>query len=335
MPNLIDQFDWSYTPLGPRGAWSPALRTSYDLLMGTGFAACAMWGPERTFIYNAAYIPFLGQKHPLALGQPLNEVWHEVWDDIRPLTERAMQGETVFLENLPLTMLRHGYPEETFWTFSYSPLRDGDDIVGIMDIAIETTERIRAEQHRQMLVDECGHRVKNTLALVQAVARSTLSGVDREVVDRFDERLSAIARTQQTLDEKAWRGGDLGDIVRAAVGNLVRRPISISGPPVHLSPRVAQMVALIIHELTTNAFKYGALSGSSGRVSVEWTVADGVLMLDWVEGGGAPAHPPAKTGFGTRLLKRGILGTGDADLRYGIDGFSARFTARASRLSDD
>lgn len=335
MPDLIDQFDWSATPLGPQRLWSPALRTTYEIMMSTGFAACAMWGPDRTFLYNAAYIPFLGQKHPEALGRPLDEVWREIWDDIRPLVDRAMEGETVFLEHLPLTMLRHGYPEETFWTFCYSPLRDGDEIVGLLDIAIETTQRIRAEEHRQMLVDECGHRVKNTLALVQAVARSTLSGVDRDVIDRFDERLNAIARTQQTLDEKAWGGGDLGDIVRAAIGNLVHRPVSIGGPPVHLSPRVAQTVALIIHELTTNAFKHGSLTRPGGRVAVDWAVADGQLILNWIEGGGAPAHPPTQSGFGNKLLKRGILGSGGAELRYDHEGFSASFKASAARLTDD
>ncbi|WP_161638870.1 sensor histidine kinase [uncultured Brevundimonas sp.] len=334
MPALIDAFDWATTPLGPKRDWSPALSITYDMMMGMGFAASVMWGPERTLLYNGAYIPLLGQKHPNALGRPLDQVWHEVWDDLRPLTERALAGETVFLEDLPLTMVRNGYSEDTCWVLSYSPVRDGDAIVGILNIAIETTERVRGEQHRQMLVDECGHRVKNTLALVQAVARSTLSGVDRDVLERFDERLNAIARTQQTLDEKAWNGGDLGEIVREAVGNLVRRPVSISGPSVHLSPRVAQTVALIIHELTTNAFKHGALAKPGGRVSVDWRLDEGQLVLTWIEGGGAPAHPPLKTGFGVKLLARGLLGCGGADLRYGVEGFSATFTAPASRLTD-
>lgn len=334
MPALIDEFDWSGTPLGPKSGWSEALRTTYDLMMGTGFAACLMWGRERTLLYNAAYIPFLGKKHPSALGQPLHEVWHEVWGEIEPLTQRALEGETVFLEDLPLTMVRNGFPEETFWTFSYSPVREGAEIVGMLDIAVETTQRIRAETHRQMLVDECGHRVKNTLALVQAVARSSLTGVDRDVIQRFDERLDAIARTQQALDEKAWHGGDLGDVVRAAVGNLVRRPVSISGPTVHLSPRVAQTVALIIHELTTNAFKHGSLTRPAGRVAVDWGLSGGELTLRWTEGGGPPTHPPTKGGFGNKLLNRGILGTGGADLRYDAEGFSATFTAPISRLAD-
>ena len=154
------------------------------------------------------------------------------------------------------------------------------------------------------------------------------------MLERFDERLNAIARTQQTLDEKAWNGGDLGEIVRDAVGNLVRRPVSISGPSVHLSPRVAQTVALIIHELTTNAFKHGALAKPGGRVSVDWRLDEGELVLTWIEGGGAPAHPPLKTGFGVKLLARGLLGCGGADLRYGVEGFSATFTAPASRLTD-
>ncbi len=334
MPALIDQFDWSATPLGPKHTWSPALRTTYDVMMGTGFAACVMWGPERTLLYNAAYIPILGQKHPQALGRPLDQVWYEVWNDIRPLTEKALRGETVFLEDLPLTMLRNGCPEETFWTFSYSPVREGVDVVGMLDIAIETTSRVRAEAHRQMLVDECGHRVKNTLALVQAVARSSFAGVDREVVQKFDDRLAAIGRTQEMLDEKAWDGGDLGDVVRAAVRNLIGRPVSISGPPVGLSPRVAQTTALIIHELITNAFKHGALARPEGRVAVDWSVQDGRLTMNWIERDGMPAHPPSRDGFGNKLLTRGILGSGGTQLRYESQGFSATFTAPVARLTD-
>lgn len=333
MPAHIDEFDWGTTPLGPRDGWSPALQTSSQIMSGTGFAACAVWGAERTFLYNAAYIPFLGDKHPGALGQPIEKVWAEVWDDIRPLIETALGGEKIYLENLPLTILRNGAMEETYWTFSYSPLFEGPDVKGMLDIAIETTDRVRAEQHRQLLVREAGHRVKNTLSLVQAVARSSLRNVDPQGLADFEGRLMALARSHEALDEAAWSGGDLRDVISLALNHLSRRPFDVSGPSVALSSRVAQNVALIIHELTTNAFKYGALSVPDGRVDVHWTVSDGELALVWIERDGPPVTPPTSFGFGSKLVKRGLTGAGGVDLSYEAHGFSAVFTAPTGTLA--
>ncbi|RYY24601.1 MAG: response regulator [Sphingomonadales bacterium] len=118
--------------------------------MSSGFGMCATWGPGRTFFYNEAYVPFLGTRHPGAFGRPIDEVWHDVWDDIAPLVERAMSGETVRLEDLHLVMTRRGRPEDTYWTFSYSPLRDGDEVMGILDVAYETTEAFVAKERSRV-----------------------------------------------------------------------------------------------------------------------------------------------------------------------------------------
>lgn len=142
----LEQFDWASTPLGPKGSWPPALRTTYDILMSSGFGMCAAWGPDLTFFYNEAYIPFLAERHPQALGRPIDQVWVDVWSDIEPLINRAMAGETVHLENLRLVMTRNGFEEDTYWTFSYSPLRDGDQIIGFLDVAVETTELVAAQE---------------------------------------------------------------------------------------------------------------------------------------------------------------------------------------------
>lgn len=335
MPESIYEFDWSRTPIGPKASWPPALLTSYQIMMDTAFAACATWGPERTLMYNAAYIPVLGDKHPSALGQPIDRVWHEVWNDIRPFVERTLAGGRVYLEDLPLILNRSGVPEETYWTFSYSPLRDGEEIMGILDIAIETTSRIQAERHRQLLVEESGHRVKNTLALVQAIARSSLKDVDQETAADFENRLLALARSQDALQMKAFQGGDLGRVISLALGHLTRERFEFDGPPVDLSPRVAQTVSLVVHELATNAYKYGALSVSGGRLSVHWTVDEGRLALTWTERGGPPVAAPAKSGFGSKLIRRGLTGAGGAELTYDPDGFSAVFSAPVVRLKDD
>lgn len=143
--NYWEGFDWASTRLGPKETWSSALRTTYDIMSSTSFGMCATWGSEKTFLYNEAYAPFLGDRHPWALGQPIDQVWPEVWQEIEPLIARAMAGETVYLENLHLVMTRKGYPEDTYWTFSYSPLRDGDTIQGFLDVAYETTELLAAQ----------------------------------------------------------------------------------------------------------------------------------------------------------------------------------------------
>jgi hypothetical protein len=143
--NYWEGFDWASTPLGPKETWSSALRTTYDIMSSTSFGMCATWGSEKTFLYNEAYAPFLGDRHPWALGQPIDQVWPEVWQDIEPLIARAMAGETVYLQNLHLVMTRKGYAEDTYWTFSYSPLRDGDTIKGFLDVAYETTELLAAQ----------------------------------------------------------------------------------------------------------------------------------------------------------------------------------------------
>ncbi|UHS59627.1 response regulator [Agrobacterium vaccinii] len=106
---------------------------------------CAAWGPEGTFLYNEPYAEFLGDRHPAALGQPIAQVWPEIWDDIKPLVDRAMAGETIRLENMHLTMTRNGYEEDTYWTFSYSPLRDGNVVSGFLNVAHDTTALVVAQ----------------------------------------------------------------------------------------------------------------------------------------------------------------------------------------------
>ncbi len=142
---VFDDFDWSATPIGPKEQWSVALRTTYDLITASGFGMCAAWGPEGTFLYNEPYAEFLGDRHPAALGQPIAQVWPEIWADIKPLVDRAMAGETIRLENMHLTMTRNGYEEDTYWTFSYSPLRDGDVVSGFLNVAHDTTALVVAQ----------------------------------------------------------------------------------------------------------------------------------------------------------------------------------------------
>ncbi len=146
----FEAFDWSQTPLGPRSRWSPALQTIYDMMMSCSFGMCAIWGPEKTLLYNEAYAPFLAARHPAALGRPIDIVWPDVWPVIGPLIDRVLDGEALRFENQRLIMTRHGYEEETFWTYSYSPLRDGGVIRGMLNVTTDTTGMVLAQRRAEV-----------------------------------------------------------------------------------------------------------------------------------------------------------------------------------------
>jgi PAS domain S-box-containing protein len=139
--------DWSTSPLGSPETWPQSLRSAVSLIIGSRFPMFVAWGPELGFVYNDAYIDILGEKHPAALGRPFQEVWSEIWPDVSPLVNEAMLGEASWAENLPLTMNRHGYDEQTYFTFSYSPLRDNTGTVaGMFCACTETTGKVLAEE---------------------------------------------------------------------------------------------------------------------------------------------------------------------------------------------
>ncbi|WP_165390838.1 PAS domain-containing hybrid sensor histidine kinase/response regulator [Pseudoduganella lutea] len=146
---LMRGHDWATSPLGPPERWPPALRTVVGLMLNSAFPMFAAWGPELAFLYNDAYVDVLGRKHPHALGKPFREVWADIWHDISPIVDKAMAGRASYHENLPLTMHRNGYDEETWFTFSYSPMRDeAGDVAGVFCACTETTEQVLAERHR-------------------------------------------------------------------------------------------------------------------------------------------------------------------------------------------
>ncbi|WP_029251804.1 SpoIIE family protein phosphatase [Paraoerskovia marina] len=146
--------DWAATPLGPPDTWPAGLRAAVEICFTTRFAVLVTWGPELTMIYNDGYRPMLGSDlHPRAMGAPAAELWGGVWNEIGPLFETVMRsGQPTWDEDFPLLMNRSGYPEETTFTFSYSPLRDETGTVrGVLDIATETTEHVVDSRRLQTL----------------------------------------------------------------------------------------------------------------------------------------------------------------------------------------
>ncbi len=215
--SLTQAYDWSASALGERAGWPRSLGTVLDLMLSSSFAMCLGWGPELTLLYNDAYVPFLGSRHPSALGKPLQEVWAEVWTDIEPSVASAMAGMPVGHEDLPLTMTRHGSPEETWWTFAYSPLRDDEGVIaGFLNIATETTSKVVHERQ---------------LAAREAQLRALNSDLETQIVARGRERATTWAVTSELLSVIDLRTGCFDRINPAWTTTLGWTPEEMEGSP--------------------------------------------------------------------------------------------------------
>jgi PAS domain S-box-containing protein len=207
-----------------------------------------------------------------------------------------------------------------------------------LSAAIDIDERKRAEERRTTLINELNHRVKNTLAAVQSIARQTLRS-DRpaeQAQELFTDRLVALSAAHDVLTRENWEGAGLREIVDRALEAFMAHGegrIAIAGPEVRLGSRAALALAMALHELATNALKYGALSGEAGEVTLSWQArAEGAaarLELEWREHGGPPVARPARRGFGSRLLTQGLAAdlAGAAQLDFAPDGLVCRITA--------
>jgi PAS domain S-box-containing protein len=185
-------------------------------------------------------------------------------------------------------------------------------------------EQKLGEERLRLLINELNHRVKNTLATVQAIAFQTLKGDIslQEARARFEARLLALSRAHNLLTEQNWEGASLEQVVHDATNHLPPERFEVSGEAVWLAPRAALALALALHELSTNAAKYGALSNEQGRVAINWSTREGRLLLEWKEKGGPAVRAPSGRGFGSRLIERGLatdLG-GTAQMHFDADG---------------
>ena len=198
--------------------------------------------------------------------------------------------------------------------------------------------RARAEREQQILNEELSHRMKNTLSIVQAIASQTLRGVsERSAVDALTKRIGALSRAHDVLLKQRWSSADLEDVVRATLSTFEQAGrVTFDGPPLQIGPRATLSVSLLLHELGTNAIKYGALSAPGGSIAISWEVRAGsqdmAVHMSWEETGGPTVHEPTKAGFGSRLIDMGLIGTGGVELCYRETGLLARMTAPLSQL---
>lgn len=460
---LFRSLDWSATPLGPPDDWSVELKTLTNVMLGSLQPMLIVWGPSQTTLYNDGYAAMCGQRHPAAFGKPFQSLWHDIWDQVEPIISAAYAGEGTAMDDIEFTMHRNGYPEETHFAFSYTPVRDpwgtvlgmfcacteitaqvalrkaeksqrdrmmqvfennpgficmlvgpthvfeyaneeyystigvGRDIigkpvaeaisevvrqgfVGILDTVFRTGEpfvakdlpvelnrgpegekqsrlldlvyqpmtddrgaisgilvqgrdvtELRAEQDRQALLShELGHRLKNQLAMVQAIASQTLRNAPDIASARrsLSERIGVLSDAHDTILE----GGRGSSTVRHLVAQmtslhdeLANPRFRTSGPNLKIGSRPSLSLSLILHELATNAMKYGSLSVPGGVVDLKWRIAGEQrdrFELTWTEKGGPKIVAPDTTGSGSRLISAGLNGTIDSmvEFDYATDG---------------
>ncbi|WP_295894473.1 PAS domain S-box protein [uncultured Bartonella sp.] len=203
----------------------------------------------------------------------------------------------------------------------------------ILGVVQDITERREAQEKQTILSGELAHRVKNILAIVQSIANQTLgeeTSMTKALQD-FSVRLNALAHAQDILTQGAAKSADLKQIVESSldIHDKAKKRFIISGPAISLSPPTALSMALALHELSTNAVKYGALSCKTGIVEINWTVDEKEFHFSWREKGGPTVHEPVKESFGSKLIKRLLPArfNGHANLKYAPEGFSFELSA--------
>jgi two-component sensor histidine kinase/PAS domain-containing protein len=467
---LFDDFDWASSSLGPQSSWPPELKTLTSVMLGSLQPMLIVWGPDQTTLYNDGYAAMCGSRHPAAFGGSFRSLWHDIWDQVDPIISAAYAGQGTSMDDIKFTMHRNGYPEETHFAFSYTPVRDpwgsvlgmfcactettlqvqardaqeslkerfmqvfelnqggiamlaGKDhvfeyaneeyygmigvgreiigrtvaeavpevirqgFIGILDgvfssgepfiakdlpiklnrgpegeeqsrlidlvyqpmrspegcitgILVQTRDvtALRAEEkHRELLAFELGHRLKNQLAMVQAIASQTLRYAPDTQTARtsLSDRIAVLSRSHDAIIEGGTGHSRVGDLVAQMTGihDSPDHPrIAVCGPNMKVGTRPALSLSLILHELATNAVKYGALSTPDGRVALTWRVGGhhrDRFKLEWKETGGPPVSKPVKEGTGSRLVRAGLNGTADCQLSVDYEPDGLHFSVSA------
>jgi two-component sensor histidine kinase len=344
MGALTREFDWSKTSLGPPETWPQSLRVTVRLVLTSRHPMFIWWGPELIQFYNDAYRETMGpERHPSALGARGRECWDEIWDIIGPQIDYVMAGSgaTWHVDQLvPVT--RHGRREDVWWTYSFGPIDVEGKVGGVLVVCKDVTSEHRAREALNLINEELKHRVKNTLAVLGAVAAQTFRDPSsRADLDKYQGRLAAFGRAHDLLTAANWAEAPLQDVVNTALAPYAtgERRFAVSGPPLVVKSRQALALSLAIHELATNALKYGALTVAGGHVSLTWSIEDheGVpnFVFVWQELGGPPVSQPATVGFGSRLITRVLKDDfgGSVEVSYESNGLICRLTAPLENLA--
>jgi PAS domain S-box-containing protein len=255
---------------------------------------------------NGTFARIVGYSPEELVSKSVQDITHP--DDLElslAEAERLRSGKADGYEIEKRYVRKDGKPVWVHITGTAVRRNDGlvDHFVAVIQ---DISERKRAEEQVHLLLREMNHRGKNLLSLVQAVARQTAVSDSEHFIDRFTDRIQAIAASQDLLVRTSWKGVDVDDLVCAQLAHfsdLIGYRISVHGPKLRLSGAAAQAIGMALHELATNASKYGALSTGKGHVDIAWCADDNLFKMNWTERNGPPVRPPERRGFGTTVME--------------------------------
>jgi PAS domain S-box-containing protein len=291
-----------------------ALRESEERFRGiyenaaTGIAIMGIDGRFRTC--NPAFSAMLGYTERELRELTFPELIHpEDRDGNTAQCRRLLAGEIASVEIVNRYL---GKNSQAIWVHKYvSLLRDAAGApTNMITLVTDVTERKRQDDQIHLLMREVNHRSKNMLSLVQAIASQTLDANPEDFLDRFGKRVEALAANQDLLVKNAWKGADLNELVRSQLAtfeDLIDTRIELKGQPLFVSAKAAQAIGMALHELATNAGKYGALSGADGSVDIAWCIQRNeegkeIFMMSWRKRCAHPILPPGKQGFGSSVI---------------------------------
>jgi PAS domain S-box-containing protein len=291
--------------------------------------------PDGRFLrFNRALCRILGWSAGELITKTVQEITHP--DDLVGELAQLMQLEVGKVDSFGLDKRDLRKDGSIVWirrTVSCVRRSDGS-IDYFVSVVEDISARKRAEEQVRLLMREAKHRVRNLLGLVQVIARQTAGNVDG-FIERFTERIQALAANQDLLDQGQRQGTDLDDLVHthlAHFADLIGSRIRAHGPKLHLNATAAEAIGLALHELATNAGKYGALSTDAGWVDVGWHADSDTITMSWMERGGPPVRAPDHRGFGTtvidRMVKRAV--DGEVQLNYASSGLEWRLSCPAA-----
>jgi two-component sensor histidine kinase len=316
------------------------LRQLFD--QAPGFMA-VLRGPDHVFeLTNASYQRLSGNRE--FIGRTARDVFPELEGQnfFELLDEVYRTGKPHVGSRVPLTMqaAANGPFKQLFVDFVYAPILDANGKAsGVFVEGVDITDHMRNEDQLRLINEELRHRVKNTLAVVSAIASHTFRGSNNDAaLAVFQSRLGAFGKAHDALAVQHGAKASIAQVIEGALEphRTDEGRFSVSGPPIILGSRQAVALAMAVHELGTNAIKYGALSNAGGRVDITWHNSP-KFQFQWQEKDGPAVVEPSKTGFGSRLISR-ILGTdfgGEVELLYERSGVTCRVTAPTQNLGSE
>jgi PAS domain S-box-containing protein len=333
----------SQTPVAEVNTLMAELRETTDLLRQGEATFRAMFdvssvgkievepGSGRVLRANAAMCKFVGYNEAELLARTVYDITHpDERDRDREPLRRLVAGESAVFDVEKRYIRQDGNAVWARTTVNVIRDESGRPLRNTA-VILDITERKEREVKEHLLMREMNHRAKNMLSVVDAIAHQTAAKNPEDFIERFSERIQALSANQDLLVRNEWRGVDVEDLVRAQLAHfadLVGSRIAVRGQKLHLNAAAAQAIGLALHELATNAGKYGALSTDSGRVEVYWETDRGTFTMSWTERDGPPVSAPKRRGFGSTVLeamaKRSVDGT--VDLDYAPSGVTWRLT---------